>query len=87
MKISVRVVPNAKRFSLHKVESGLKVYVKEKAEGNKANIALLRNLGKLLRKEVRLVSGEKARNKVLEVAGEEKEILKAIGKACIEKEA
>ncbi len=87
MKISVRVVPNAKRFSLQKVGNGLRIYVKEKAEGNKANLALLKNLGKLLRKKVGILSGAKARDKVLEVVGEEKEVLEAINKACAEKGA
>jgi uncharacterized protein YggU (UPF0235/DUF167 family) len=82
MRISVRVVPNAKRFSLKMEESGLKVYVEEKAEGNKANAALEKKLGRLLGREVRIASGAKSRRKVLEVAGEEGEALRAIGRAC-----
>ena len=83
----MRVVPNAKRFSLRMEGRGLKAYVREKAEGNRANVALLKKLGKLLKKEVRIVSGAKARKKVLEIAGEEEEIRKAIRAACEEKGA
>jgi uncharacterized protein (TIGR00251 family) len=82
MRISVRVVPNAKRFCLREEEGGLKVHLREKAEGNKANLALIKCLGKLLKTEVRIVSGAKARSKVLEVAGKEEEIRKAIRSAC-----
>ncbi len=78
MKIQLRIVPNAKAFRLEPTTDGFRVYVKEKAEGNKANIALLKGLKKLLKKEVRLVSGAKARNKVLEIEGTEKEVLDAL---------
>ncbi len=80
MKLSVRVVPNAKAFRIGHSENGWKVYVKEKAEENKANMALLKGLRKLLGREVRLVSGAKARNKVLEIEGTEKEVLGALRK-------
>jgi uncharacterized protein (TIGR00251 family) len=79
MKLSVRVVPNAKAFRIEQ-SNGYKVYVKEKAEDNKANLALLKGLRKLLGREVRLVSGAKARNKVLEVEGTEEEVLGALRK-------
>jgi uncharacterized protein (TIGR00251 family) len=80
MKLNVRVIPNAKAFRIEQSETGYRVYVKEKAEGNKANLALLKELKKLLKKEVGLVSGAKARNKVLEVEGTEKEVLGALRK-------
>jgi uncharacterized protein YggU (UPF0235/DUF167 family) len=87
MKISVRVVPNAKRFSLKKEEGGFRAYVPEKAEGNKANAALLKNLGKLLKMKVGLLSGAKARDKVLEIEASEEEVLDALGNACAAKGA
>lgn len=87
MKISVRAVPNAKRFALKKEEGGFRVYVPEKAEGNKANAALLKTLGKLLKRKVGLLSGAKARNKVLEIEGEKEEVLDALRKACAAKGA
>ena len=80
MKLSVRVVPNAKAFRIGHSENGWKVYVKEKAEDNKANMAVLKGLRKLLKREVKLVSGAKARNKVLEVEGTEEEVLGALRK-------
>lgn len=87
MKISARVVPNAKQFRVEQASQGWKVYVKERAEENKANIALMKGLKKLLGKEVALVSGAKSREKVLEIEGTEKEVLDALRKACAGKGA
>ena len=82
MKIAVRVVPNAKAFRLEESEKGFRVYVDARAEGNRANIALQKGLGKLIGKKVFLRSGAKSRNKVLEIEGNEKEALDALRKAC-----
>lgn len=82
MKIEVKVVPNAKAFRLEEAGNGFKVYVDAKAEGNRANIALEKGLGKLLRRKVYLLSGAKSREKVLEIEGTEKEALDALRKAC-----
>ncbi len=82
MKIAVRVVPNAKAFRLEESEKGFRVYVDAKAEGNRANIALQRGLGKLIGRKVFLHSGAKSRDKVLEIEGSEKEAIDALRKAC-----
>ena len=87
MRISARVVPNAKQFRIERAAQGWKIYVKEKAEDNKANIALLKGLRKLLGMEIALVSGAKSREKVLEIEGTEKEVLDALRKACAGKGA
>ena len=82
MKIAVRVVPNAKAFRLEESEKGFRVYVDAKAEGNRANIALQKELGKLIGMKVFLRSGAKSRDKVLEIEGTEKEAIDALRKAC-----
>lgn len=87
MRISARVVPNAKQFRIEQASQGWKIYVKEKAEDNKANLALLKGLKKLLGMEIALVSGAKSREKVLEIEGTEKEVLDALRKACAGKGA
>ena len=81
MRICARVVPNAGKFKISSNSSGWRIYVKEKAEGNKANAAVIKGLEKLLGKEVRLVSGAKARKKVLEIEGKEEAVLDALRKA------
>ncbi len=87
MRIAMRVVPGAKSFKLEQTPDGYKVYVREKAENNKANLALLGGLRKLLGREVRLASGAKSRNKVLEVEGTEEEVLNALRTASAGKGA
>ena len=87
MKIQVRIVPNAKAFKLEQRNDGWKIYLKEKAEENKANLALLKRLRKLLKREVRLIAGAKARNKVLEIEGTEEKVLNALRTASAEKGA
>ncbi|MFP3949586.1 MAG: DUF167 domain-containing protein [Candidatus Micrarchaeia archaeon] len=81
MKICVRVVPNAGKFRIGSNSSGWKIYVKEKAEGNKANAAVITGLEKLLGKDVWLISGAKAKKKVLKIEGKEEEVLDALRKA------
>jgi len=87
MKIAMRIVPNAKAFRVEQMPDGYKVYVKAKAEDNKANLALLKGLKKLLKLEVRLVAGAKTRNKVLEIEGPEEEVRNALRAASTKKGA
>ncbi len=63
------MVPVAGSFRLSRTKDGrLKVYLKSRPEGNKANIELLKGLSKLLKCDVSLVSGARSRRKILEVA-------------------
>jgi len=87
MRITLRVTPNAKAFRIEQKQGEFKIYVREKAEDNKANIALCKELKRLLKKEVVLVSGAKNRNKVLEIEGTEEDVLNALRIASTEKGA
>lgn len=87
MRITLRVTPNAKAFRIEEKQGEFRIYVKEKAEDNKANIALCKELKKLLKKEVTLVTGAKNRNKVLEIEGTEEEVLNALRAASTGKGA
>jgi uncharacterized protein len=70
-KISIRVVPNASRNEVIKEEDGsLKVRVTAKAAEGKANKAVIEVLADyfgIKKSQVRIVMGEKARNKVVEI--------------------
>ncbi len=87
MKISIRIVPNAKVFKIESMQDKYKIYVKERAENNKANLALLKGLKKLVGGNVRIISGAKVRNKVLEIEGPEEKIRNALKTASVEKHA
>ncbi|NLE94083.1 MAG: DUF167 domain-containing protein [Dehalococcoidia bacterium] len=70
MKIRVDVKPNSKMPAVEVVEDHLVVRVKEPPKEGKANEAVLRAIAEhfgVPKREVRLVSGEAARHKVIEV--------------------
>jgi uncharacterized protein YggU (UPF0235/DUF167 family) len=65
----VSVVPGSARFSiaLDPSTGRARVRLTEKAEGNRANVELVRELSQLLGTPVRIVRGAKARRKTLAV--------------------
>ncbi len=74
MTLKVRVIPKAR---VNKVEEsgagGLKVHLTTPAQDNKANKALIELLAGyygLKKKQVRIVRGEKSRDKVVEIGKE-----------------
>lgn len=68
MIADISVVPKSKRFSISVKEGKVKVFLKSPAEHNKANLELVKELSKLLKADVRVVSGLKSRRKRLEIA-------------------
>ncbi|MBS3170989.1 DUF167 domain-containing protein [Candidatus Woesearchaeota archaeon] len=71
MKIGIKVVPNAKNNSIIKENNLLKVYVKKPAIDNKANKEIIELLGKFFevkKKNVKIIKGEKSRNKIVEIS-------------------
>ncbi len=75
MKLGVKVVPNSKEFSLKEKEGYWRVNLTEKAEGNKANLELIKRIKKITGKEVRLIRGAKSRRKILEVNEDEQKVI------------
>jgi len=67
MKLTVKVIPNSKENKIEKENDILIVRLKEKAEKGKANIALIKLLTKYFNSQVRIVSGHRSRNKVIEI--------------------
>ncbi|MDR2602936.1 MAG: DUF167 domain-containing protein [Puniceicoccales bacterium] len=67
-KISVRIIPNSSRTHIVDLCDGtLKIRIMEPAEGNRANEALVKFLSKKLKiKTICIVSGIRARSKVLD---------------------
>lgn len=80
MKIEVKVVPGSREFGLEETPDGWKARVKAKAERNRANLELLRGLGKIAGCRAMLLRGGTARKKVIEIEGEEEEILQRLRK-------
>ena len=67
MKLTVKVIPNSKENKIEKENGILIVRLKEKAEKGKANIALIKLLTKYFNSKVRIVSGHRSRNKIIEI--------------------
>ena len=70
MKIRVRVVPNAKKVEIKKEEGYLKVKLKSKPEGGKANKELIEILSRYFdtpKSKIRIISGLKSRDKLIEL--------------------
>ncbi len=82
MKITVRVIPNAKTFGIEKREGTFVVRVNERAEKGRATAELIKGLSKALGHKVALVRGNTSRNKVIEIEGEENEIIRKLEQAC-----
>jgi len=71
MKISVKVIPNAKKDEVKlagsNVEDGLIVKVCAVAEKGKANERVIKILKDYFKTDVRIISGEKSRRKIVEI--------------------
>lgn len=74
MHLEVRVVPNARKFSVSLKDGIWRIHVPAKAEGNRANEELAERLSRALGKKVSIARGGKSRIKVLQINGDETEI-------------
>lgn len=66
-RISLRVIPHSSRNELVEEEGKLRLYLKAVPEKNKANMQLIKFFWKEYHLRVRILSGEKSREKVVEV--------------------
>jgi len=68
-RFKVIVKPNSKENKVEGFDTERKAYrisIKAKPEDNKANIELIKFLSKALKKKVRIISGLKSREKIIE---------------------
>jgi len=69
-KLNVRVIPNAKKARVIEADGKLKVYVNAPAIEGKANEAVVEALAEhfsVKRRSIRIVVGEKSREKIIEI--------------------
>jgi len=65
MILNIKVYPNSKKQEIVKIEGNrYKVYLKNKAEDNKANIELLKLLRKEFNKEFKIIKGITSKEKI-----------------------
>jgi hypothetical protein len=83
-RIKIHVTPDSKKFAIKGFDewrNAWLVSVKEKAEKGKANKELVTELSRLFGKEVKIVSGEHSREKVVEIAElDENEVIRTLNK-------
>ena len=85
MKIEVRITPNASKDEITgKAEDGrLRIRIQSPPVDGAANKRLVRFIAKtagVAKSKVRIVSGERSRDKALEIDGDEKEIIRSLVK-------
>ena len=69
-KFKIIVKPNAKESKVEgfdKEKDAFRISIKAKSEDNRANVEVIKFLSKLLRKRVKIISGFKSREKIIEV--------------------
>jgi len=69
-KFKIIVKTNTKKnevLGYDKIKEAYRISIKEKAEDNRANKEIIKFLSKLLKKKVRIVSGLKSKEKIIEV--------------------
>lgn len=67
MILKVKVHPNSSKEKIKEVTGGLEIWIKARAEDNKANIALVKLLKRHFNKEVVIKSGFTSKNKIIEI--------------------
>ena len=78
VKFEIRVIPNSKEFNIKKKGDIFVIHIKSKAKQGKANVELIKRLKKIVKKDVNIITGASGRKKVIEIEGEEQEILQTI---------
>jgi len=67
MRVKIKVKPGSGKQKIEKAEEGYVVWLKERAEDNKANIELLKLMKKYLGKNIKIIKGVRSRDKIIEV--------------------
>ena len=70
MKINIKVIPGARKEEIKEEDNGFRVYLKSKPEKGKANkelITLLADYFNTSKSNIRIIKGEHARNKIIEI--------------------
>ncbi len=71
MKLNIKVIPRASKERIIEENGTLKVYVTSPAVDGRANKAVIESLAEYFKSKkrmIRIISGEKSRNKIVEIA-------------------
>ena len=68
MKIKIKVHPKSSQEKINKIdEESYEVWINTSAVDNKANITLIKILEKYFKSKIKITSGLKSRNKIIEL--------------------
>lgn len=68
MKIKIKIHPNSSKEEIKQINKNeLEIWIKEKPINNKANLKLIKLLKNYFKKSVKIKSGLKSRNKIIEL--------------------
>ncbi len=67
--MKIKIHPNSSKEEIKKInKDNLEIWVKEKPINNKVNLKLIKILKKYFKKQVKIKSGLKSRNKIIEIS-------------------
>ena len=67
LKIKIKVKANAKKNLIEDKGDYFLVSVKEKAENNKANLAVIKLISKHFKKQAKIIKGLRSKEKIIEI--------------------
>ncbi|MCK5593708.1 MAG: DUF167 domain-containing protein [Candidatus Aenigmarchaeota archaeon] len=72
--LNVTIKLNGSRFKIESKDEKITVSVTERPKDNKVNIEIIKNLERLLRKNVKITKGAKSRKKTIKIEGITEEV-------------
>ena len=67
--MKIKIHPNSSKEEIKKIDGGMyEIWLKERAQNNKANIKLVKMMKKYFGKEVKIKSGFTSKNKFIEIS-------------------
>ncbi|MBW6461699.1 MAG: DUF167 family protein [DPANN group archaeon] len=74
--LNLTVKLNSSRFKIESKDENIQVFVTEKPKDNKVNIEIIKNLERLLGKNVKIINGSKSKKKIIRIEGITEEVVR-----------
>jgi len=81
MQFEIKVKANSKRFSIS-YKNGIIIHATERPVHNKVNVEITKELTKIFNRRVWIKAGMYSREKIIEVEGNEQEIMERLQSVC-----
>ena len=67
MRINIKVHSNSSQEKIQKTDKGYEIWIKEKPIEGKANTTIIKKFRRYLKKDIKIITGLRSRNKIIEV--------------------